>query len=162
MILLIPNIAFSCKNRNLNMTQVMNDFQYVIFQDLQNLLVLLDSNSYNNNCSKLQKSKPLCLDGKEIHSIYRLTCSILYIAKQNNFDFNREITTLSRKTETTLKCSCKNRKQRRKNGNKKPKTSTKTVAQSKTKCPQKKFLRIKEKVSDLKLCWGKIFKFTEI
>ncbi|XP_067887044.1 uncharacterized protein [Heterodontus francisci] len=162
MILLIPNFALSCKNRNLNMTEVMNDFQYVIFQDLQNLLALLDSHSYNS-CRKPQKSKlSHCLDGMEINSVHHLTCSVLYIAKQNNFDFNEEIIILSRKTEKTLKCSCKSQKQRRKNRNRKPKTPTKTAANSKTKCSQKKFLRIKEKVSDINSCWKKIFKFTEV
>ncbi|XP_078396394.1 interleukin-7-like [Cetorhinus maximus] len=160
MILLIPTIALSCKNRNLNMTEVMNDFQYVIFQDLQNLLELLDSNIYDS-CRKPQKSKPSpCLDGMEIHSVHRLTCSVLYIAKQNNFDFNQEIIILSRNTEKTLKCSCKSQKQSRKNRNRKSKMST--IAKSKTKCPQKKFLRITEKISDINLCWKKIFKFTEI
>ncbi|XP_078072483.1 uncharacterized protein LOC144495824 isoform X2 [Mustelus asterias] len=160
MILLIPNIAHSCKNRNLNMTEVMNDFQYVIFQDLQNLLELLKSESYNNNCRKPQKSKLFCLDGMEIHSVHRMTCSVLYIAKQNDFDFNQEIIILSRQTEKTLRCSCKNQKQSRKNRNRKSKTST--IARSKTKCPQKKIQRITETISNLSLCWKKIFKFTEI
>ncbi|XP_048452260.1 uncharacterized protein LOC109937090 isoform X2 [Rhincodon typus] len=111
MILLIPNIALPCKNRNLNMTEVMNDFQYVIFQDVQNLLGLLATKSSNNNCRKPQRSKPFsCLDGKEIHSVHRLTCSVLYISKQNNFDFNQEIIILSKRTEKTLKCSCNHQK----------------------------------------------------
>ncbi|XP_043545044.1 uncharacterized protein LOC122549378 isoform X3 [Chiloscyllium plagiosum] len=115
MILLIPNIALPCKNKNLNMTEVMNDFQNVIFQDLQHLLELLATKSNNNNCRKPQKSNPFpCLNGKK----------------------------------------------NRKNHNRKPKISS--IINGKTKCPTKKLLRIKEKISDISLCWKKIFKLTEI
>ncbi|XP_043545043.1 uncharacterized protein LOC122549378 isoform X2 [Chiloscyllium plagiosum] len=111
MILLIPNIALPCKNKNLNMTEVMNDFQNVIFQDLQHLLELLATKSNNNNCRKPQKSNPFpCLNGKEIPSVHRLTCSVLYISKQYNFDFNQEIIILSKRTEKTLRCSCDHQK----------------------------------------------------
>ncbi|XP_060680136.1 uncharacterized protein LOC132815306 [Hemiscyllium ocellatum] len=161
MILLIPNVALPCKNKNLNMTEVINDFQYVIFQDLQHLLELLATKSNNNNCRKPQKSKPFpCLNGKEIPSVHRLTCSVLYISKQYNFDFNQEIIILSKRTEKTLRCSCDHQKKNRKNHNRKPNISS--IINGKTKCPTKKLLRIKEKISDINLCWKKIFKLTEI
>ncbi|XP_062921560.1 uncharacterized protein LOC134355504 isoform X2 [Mobula hypostoma] len=159
-ILLIPNIALSCKNRNLNMTEVMNDFQYIISQDFEDLKALLDSKVYNISYIEPQRSKhSLCSDGREIDSIHHMTCSTVSITNKFNFDFTPEIMALSRKTEGVLKCHCKRQKHQKTNI-RKSKTPTNVIPRRKTKSAQKKFLRIKNKISDLYLCWKKMYKFT--
>ncbi|XP_078254321.1 uncharacterized protein LOC144592924 isoform X2 [Rhinoraja longicauda] len=135
MILLFPNIALECKDKNLNMAEVMRDFQYIIFYDFQHLFTCLDSKGYNSSGRNPQKSKhSLCPNGMEINSVHHLTCSIVHITKQVNFEFAQEIMALSRKTESALNCRCRNQKRHRTN-NKKSKTSTRR----KTKALRKQF-----------------------
>ncbi|XP_072896112.1 uncharacterized protein [Hemitrygon akajei] len=117
---------------------------------------LLDSKIYNSFYSEPQKSKrSLCSDGREINSIHHMTCSIVYITKKINFDFTLEIMALSRKTERVLKCHCKGQK-RQKTNIRKSKTPTEVIPRRKRKSAQKKFLRIKNKIENLYLCWKKI------
>ncbi|XP_072109304.1 uncharacterized protein [Mobula birostris] len=121
---------------------------------------LLDSKVYNISYSEPQRSKhSLCSDGREISSIHHMTCSTVYITNKFNFDFTPEIMALSRKTEGVLKCHCKRQKHQKSNI-RKSKTPTNVIPWRKTKSAQKKFLRIKNKISDLYLCWKKMYKFT--
>eukprot|EP00062_Callorhinchus_milii_P011900 gi/632958380/ref/XP_007895001.1/ PREDICTED: interleukin-7-like [Callorhinchus milii] len=159
-ILLTPETTLQCKNKNLNMADVKNNFQHIIFEYLVSLqLDHFEHTGYNKSSnSKPQKAKPHCRDGKEITSIYRLTCSAYHMAHYHNLEHSQKIAVLSRMTEGTLKCNCTNRKKKRRNANLHSQASTIKGIEINTNSRQKKLLKLKEKMSYLMLCWQKLFR----